>query len=142
MKTLSLKLLFPFLFLSLLGCAPVSDFNQLAYQQSLSIKSNALTLISKAYENYTEHQSEIDSLKLSVENAYQYSKTIPNNVETITQWEIIRDPQRSSLFGLLERWKSKTKLSDVFISEVKVLIASDFNTIIDFENNKRKPLNN
>ena len=74
--------------------------------------------------------------------AYQYSKTIPNNNETIAQWEIIRDPQRNSLFGLLERWKSKTNLSDVFISEVKVLIASDFNTIIDFENNKRKPFNN
>ena len=134
--------MFPFLFLSLLGCAPVSDFNQLAYQQSVSLKTDALTLISKANENYIDHQSEIDSLKLNVEIAYQYSKTIPNNKETIAQWEIIRDPQRSSLFGLLERWKSKTNLSDVFISEVKVLIASDFNTIIDFENNKRKPLNN
>jgi len=142
MKTLSFKLLFPFLFLFLIGCAPVSDFNQVAYQQSVSIKSNALTLISKANENYSVHQLEIDSLKLNVENAYQFSKTISNNQETISQWEIIRDPNRSSLFGLLERWKNKTKLSDTFISQVKLLIASDFNMIIDFENNKRKPLNN
>jgi hypothetical protein len=142
MKTLAVKLLFPFLFLSLFGCAPVSDFNQLALNQSLSIKTNALNLISKAADNYSLYQSEIDSLKLNVENAYQYSKTIPNNKETIAQWEIIRDPNRSSLFGLLERWKNKTTLSDTFISEVKILIASDFNTIIDFENNKRKPLNN
>jgi hypothetical protein len=142
MKTLVVKLLFPLLFLSLFGCAPVSDFNQVALDQSLSIKTDALNLISKANENYTDHQSEIDSLKLNVENAYQYSKTIPNNKETISQWEIIRDPSRSSLFGLLERWKNKTTLSDTFISEVKLVIASDFNTIIDFENNKRKPLNN
>jgi hypothetical protein len=142
MKTLAVKLLFPFLFLSLFGCAPVSDFNQLALDRSLSIKTDALNLISKAADNYSLHQSEIDSLKLNVENAYQYSKTIPNNKETIAQWEIIRDPNRSSLFGLLERWKNKTTLSDTFISEVKILIASDFNTIIDFENNKRKPLNN
>ena len=142
MKTLVVKLLFPLLFLSLFGCAPVSDFNQVAPDQSLSIKTDALNLISKANENYTDHQSEIDSLKLNVENAYQYSKTIPNNKETISQWEIIRDPSRSSLFGLLERWKNKTTLSDTFISEVKLVIASDFNTIIDFENNKRKPLNN
>ena len=142
MKTLSLKLLFPFLFLFLFGCAPVSDFNQLAYQQSVSIKSNALTLISKADENYTDHQSEIDSLKLSVENAYQFSKTIPNNEETVSQWEIIRDPNRSSLFGLLERWKNKERLSDTFISEVKLLISFDFNLIIDFENNKIKSLKN
>jgi hypothetical protein len=142
MKNLAVKLLLPFLFLSLFGCAPVSDFNQLALNQSLSIKTNALNLISKAADNYSLYQSEIDSLKLNVENAYQYSKTIPNNKETIAQWEIIRDPNRSSLFGLLERWKNKTTLSDTFISEVKILIASDFNTIIDFENNKRKPLNN
>ena len=142
MKTLSFKLLFPFLFLFLFGCAPVSDFNQVAYQQSVSIKTDALNLISKANENYSVHQLEIDSLKLNVENAYQFSKTISNNQETISQWEIIRDPNRSSLFGLLERWKNKTTLSDTFISEVKLLIASDFNMIIDFENNKRKPLNN
>ena len=142
MKTLAVKLLFLFLFLSLLGCAPVSDFNQVALDQSLSIKTDALNLISKATENYSVHLAEINSLKLNVENAYQYSKTIPNNKETIAQWEIIRDPNKSSLFGLLERWKNKTTLSDTFISEVKILIASDFNTIIDFENNKRKPLTN
>jgi|ERR1035437_4069567 hypothetical protein len=142
MKTLSLKLLFPFLFLFLVGCAPVSEFNQLAYQQSVTLKTDALNLISKSNENYIDHQAEIDSLKLNVENAYQYSKTIPNNKETISQWEIIRDPNRSSLFGLLERWKNKNTLSDTFISQVKILIASDFNTIIDFENNKKKPLNN
>src|ERR1039457_1338309 len=130
------------LFLSILGCSPVSEFNQVALDKTVSVKKDVLNLISKANENYSDHQSEIDSLKLNVENAYQFSKTIPNNLETIAQWEIIRNPQRSSLFGLLERWKSKTTLSDVFISEVKVLIASDFNTIIDFENNKRKPLNN
>ena len=142
MKTLTLKFLFPFLFLFLVGCAPVSEFNQLAYQQSVNLKTDALNLISKSNENYIDHQAEIDSLKLNVENAYQYSKTIPNNKETISQWEIIRDPNRSSLFGLLERWKSKTTLSDTFISQVKILIASDFNTIIEFENNKRKPLTN
>ena len=140
LKSISFILLI--MFLSVVGCSPVSEFNQAALDKTISVKTDAINLISKANENYTSHQSEIDSLKLNVENAYQYSKTIPNNVETISQWEIIRDPNRSSLFGLLERWKNKNTLSDTFISEVKILIASDFNTIIDFENNKRKPLNN
>src|SRR5664280_419564 len=142
MKTLAIKFLFLFFFLSIIGCSPVSEFNQTALDKTISVKSDAIKLIIKANDDYINHQSEIESIKVNVENAYQYSKTIPNNQETIAQWEIIRDPQRSSLFGLLERWKSKTNLSDVFISEVKVLIASDFNTIIDFENNKRKPVNN
>src|ERR1035441_2776661 len=103
MKTLSFKLLFPFLFLFLFGCAPVSDFNQGAYQQSVSIKTDALNLISKANENSSVHQLEFASLKLNVENAYKFSKTISNNQETISQWEIIRDPNRSSLFRSEER---------------------------------------
>jgi hypothetical protein len=138
MKTLHLKLLFLFFFLSLIGCSPVSEFNQAALDKTVSVKSDALNLISKANDDYLNHQSEIESLKVNVENAYRYSQTIPNNTETIAQWEIIHDPQSSSLFGLLELWKSKTKLSDTFISEVKILIVSDFNAIIDLENNKRK----
>jgi PBP1b-binding outer membrane lipoprotein LpoB len=138
MKTSQLKPLLLFLFLSLIGCSPVSEFNQAALDETVSVKTDALNLISKANDDYLNHQSEIESLKVNVENAYGYSKTIPNNTETIAQWEIIRDPQRSSLFGLLELWKSKTKLSDTFISQVKILIASDFNAIIDLENNKRK----
>ena len=138
----SFKFLILILFLSILGCSPVSEFNQVALDKTVSVKKDALNLISKANEDYASHQSEIDSLKSNVENAYQFSKTIPNNVETIAQWEIIRDPQRHSLFGLLERWKNKNTLSDTFISQVKILIAFDFNMIIDLENNKKKPSNN
>ena len=139
MKTFSLRSLFLFLCLSFIGCSPVSEFNQAALDKTVSVKTEAITLISKANDDYINHQSEIESLKTNVENAYQYSKSIPNNAETIAQWEIIRDPQRSSLFGLLERWKSKSKLSDTFITQVKLLIAFDFNEIIDLENNKRRP---
>jgi hypothetical protein len=140
MKTLAVKLLFPFLFLSILGCSPVAEFNQVALDKTVSVKKDALNLISKANDNYVNHQSEIDSLKSNVENAYQFSKSINNNSESVSQWEIIRNPQRSSLFGLLERWKNKNTLSDTFISQVKILIAFDFNIIIDLENNKKKPL--
>src|ERR1700686_245527 len=118
------------MFLSVVGCSPVAEFNQTALDKTISVKTDAINLISKANDDYSVHQSQIDSLKLSVENAYQYAKTIPDNPETTAQWEIIRDPNSSSLFGLLERWKSKTKLSDTFISQVKLLIASDFNMII------------
>ena len=142
MKTLAVKLLFPFLFLSILGCSPVSEFNQVALDKTVSVKTDALNLISKANEDYASHQSEIDSLKANVENAYQFSKSINNNSESVSQWEIIRDPQRNSLFGLLEHWKNKNTFSDTFISQVKILIAFDFNLIIDLENNKKKTLNN
>src|ERR1035437_4610367 len=139
-KSISFILLIAFL--SFFGCSPVFEFNQAALDKTISVKTDAINLISKANDDYINHQSEIESIKVNVENAYLYSKTIPNNAETIAQWEIIRDPNSSSLFGLLERWKNKNTLSDTFISEVKILIAFDFNMIIDFENNKRKPSTN
>ncbi|MDR3541520.1 MAG: hypothetical protein P4L69_11240 [Desulfosporosinus sp.] len=138
MRLLSVTFITSVLFLSLFGCSPVSQFNQVAYDRAVSIKTTALNLISKSNETYSGHRAEIDSLKFDVEQAYQYSKTIPYNDETTAQWEIIRDPQRSSLFGLLERWKNKDTLSNEFISQVKILIAFDFNLIIDLENNKKK----
>jgi hypothetical protein len=134
----SIKFLVLFFFLSLIGCGSLSDFNQTAYNQAVSIKTDALSLITKANENYSDHQSEIDSLKSNVEQAYQFSKSIPNNTETTSQWEIIRDPQRNSLFGFLERWKNKNTLSDTFISQVKTTISFDFDMIINLENGKRK----
>jgi hypothetical protein len=142
MKSLSLALLIPFLFISFIGCSPASDFNETAYQQSISVKTRAVDLIGKSNEPYNDHREEIDSLKNEVETAYQFARTIPGNDETISQWEIIRDPNRSSLFGLLERWKAKTRLSDSFISQVRILIGADFDEIISFEYNKHKPSTN
>jgi hypothetical protein len=134
----SIKLLSLFFFISLTGCGSLSDFNQTAYNQAVSIKTDALSLVDKANEDYSTHRSEIDSLKLNVEQAYLFSKSISNNTETTSQWEIIRDPQRNSLFGFLERWKNKNTLSDTFISQVKTTISFDFDMIISLENGKRK----
>jgi hypothetical protein len=134
----SFKFLILFFFISIIGCSSLSDFNQTAYNQAVSIKTDALNLIAKANENYSGHQSEIDSLKSNVEQAYLFSKTIPNNIETISQWEIIRDPNRSSLFGFLERWKNKDTLSDTFIAQAKPMIGFEFDMIINLENGKRK----
>jgi hypothetical protein len=127
---LLLKFLVLILSLSVSGCLPVSEFNQTATYKTISVKTDTLNLISKANENYANHMSEIDSLKLNVENVYQFSKSIPDNSDSLSRWEIIRDPQIISLFAPPERWKNKNPLSDAFISQVKILIAFNLNLII------------
>ncbi len=60
--------------------------------------------------------------------AYEYAKCLPNNDETVAQWEIIRDPNRNSLIGFLERWKSEDRLNRTFSENAKKLISQHLST--------------
>ena len=57
LKSISFILLI--VFLSFVGCSPVSEFNQAALDKTISVKTDAIKLISKANEDYINHQSEI-----------------------------------------------------------------------------------
>lgn len=60
--------------------------------------------------------------------AYEYARGLPNNDETAAQWEIIRDPNRNSLIGFLERWKSEDRLNRTFSENAKKLISQHLST--------------
>ncbi|MDR3610643.1 MAG: hypothetical protein P4L27_08780 [Ignavibacteriaceae bacterium] len=109
---------------------PVSEFNQTASDKTISVKTDVLNLISNLNEDYTSRLSQDDSLKANVENVFQCSKFIPDNSGSVPRWEIIRDPQKISLFAPLERWKNINTLSNTFISQVKTPIAFYLNLII------------
>ena len=56
-KSISFILLIAFL--SVVGCSPVSEFNQAALDKTISVKTDAINLISKASDNYPlDHSSE------------------------------------------------------------------------------------
>jgi hypothetical protein len=120
------------------GCIPVAEYDQSAYDQAVSLKTESLTLMNKANESYSLHQIESDSLKVKVEAAFNYSANRPNNSESANQWEILKDPGRNLLFGFLERWKGKDHLSPEFISGAVSLISDAFDTIINLELNKKQ----
>ena len=77
---------YPFLvllFLTLAGCNNlIAPYNQTAYANATSIKAEALLLMAKAAEPYSDHQSEVDGLMLRVEQAYEYAKGIPKNEDS------------------------------------------------------------
>lgn len=122
------------------GCAPsISQFNETAYQQAVQLKVQSLSLVDKATESYTEHVDKAETLQQDLKTAYEYAKGRPNNELSTRQWEIMIDPERNLMGGLLKRWEKEDTLSRVFVREFRRVISDAFDTIIGLESGKIKP---
>ena len=126
---------------SLCGCSTISPFSPNAYEQATSLKVEALTLMEKANQPYPDQKVSVEAVQMSVEKAYEYAKWRPKNQDSISQWEVIRDPSKNSLGGFLNRWKQKTTLDSEFIQEAKSLVSDGFDTVIHLESGKLVPSN-
>lgn len=123
-----------------IGCAPrLAPFSELAYEQAISLKVDALALTSHATEPFARHREAVADLTLRVEKAYEFARGRPRNEISAQQWDILRDPERNLLGGFLRRWETASTLSPVFIEEARRLIADAFDTIIGLESGKIKP---
>lgn len=124
------------------GCNTIGPFSQKAYEQTTSLKVEALNTMDKAIEPYDTQTTSIESLKINMEKAYEYAKGQPKNEIVTKQWEIIKDPTRNSLGGFIKRWKEDNDgrgLNPLFIDQAKGLVSDGFDTIIELESGKRKP---
>jgi hypothetical protein len=121
------------------GCSTITPFSPKAYEQATSLKVDALSIMDKASEPFSNQKQSIDALKLDVEKAYEYAKGRPQNEVTTKQWSIIKDPARNSLGGFLKRWEDKSTLDKPFIQEAKGIVSDGFDAIIELESGKRKP---
>lgn len=131
----------PLLFLSLLclvACSTISPYNQHAYELSTSTKAEALSVVSKATEDYKLHAGEVQALKLNVEKAYEYTRGFPKNEDVTQMWEIMMNESGGALYGFLKDWKQDGKLSQAFVSEKRRQISKQFDEIIGLEGFKRK----
>jgi hypothetical protein len=131
---------FAFIYLlSLLSCTPIAHFNPQAYQNAVNLKVQSLYVMDQANQAYTQHQPEVQQLRLDLEKAYEYAKGIPNNELTTQQWAIMKNENRHLLGGFLKRWQQKNILSITFIQSIKPLIAEGFDSIIGLESGKINP---
>jgi hypothetical protein len=133
---------FPILFyiLFVFGCASlISQFNQTAYENAVNLKVEALRLMDKAVEPYSEHKEKIDELVLKVEKAYEYAKGLPKNEISTRQWQVLKDPERNLLGGFIKRWKGDCTLGEDYIREKKMQVSEAFDYIIGLESGKIKP---
>lgn len=122
------------------GCAPrLAPFSELAYEQAIALKVDALALTSHATEPFARHREAVADLTLRVEKAYEFARGRPRNEISTQQWDILRDPERNLLGGFLKRWEQSATLSPAFVAEARRLIADAFDTIIGLESGKIRP---
>ncbi len=126
------------LLILLMGCTSIAPYNQRAYEQATSLKVDALNLMDKALQPYSNHKHQIDILKINIEKAYEYAKGRNKNEFSTKQWAIIKDPTRNSLGGILKKWEDNTTLDKIFIVEAKALVSDAFDTVISLESGKIK----
>ena len=115
-----------------------SRYDSFSYQQSTSLKVDALSLIDKATTPYASHKDEVDALLLKANKAYEYEKHRPKNAETTGQWKILLDPKENLLTGFLKKWKTDGTESATFSGEQKKQLEEAFDKIIKLESHKIK----
>lgn len=121
------------------GCSTISKYNETSYQYATSLKPEALMLMDKATEEYSQHVSDAEALMLKMEQAYEYVSGIPKNQETSKQWEILKDPDGHLLGGFMQRWNDEGTLNATFIENAKDdLVGPAFDSIIALESLKIK----
>ena len=92
--------------------------------------------MNKATESYSEHQKEVEGVVNELDKAYEYDRGRQLNKITITQWDILRDPNRNLVGGFLKMWKAKGTLSATLVAEKKRQIGDAFDQIIQLESGK------
>lgn len=124
--------------LLLAGCARIAPFSEVAYQQTINLKVDALTLMDKAVEPYDGHQADVERLMLAVEKAYEYARGRRDNEISAKQWEILKSTDGHLLGGFMRQWKEKGQLSPTFIKNMQGVVADAFDTISSLESGKPK----
>lgn len=126
-------------FVLFVSCAShISKFDYIAYENAISLKVEALYLMSKATNPYKQLEPEVEQLKLDLEKAYEYSKQIPLNEITTQQWKLLKNPDKNLLGGFLKQWQEDSTLSAFYIDEKKMEISDAFDQIIELETKKIK----
>ncbi len=121
------------------GCATISVFDQHAYQQTTSLKVEAVHLMGKAVESYDAHRGDVETFQLSLQKLYEYEKNRPKNEITVEMWDKLMNPDGHLLGGFMKRWESEGRLNKVFVGEAQLLVSKAFDQIAGLESKKLKP---
>ena len=111
-------------------------FDQYSYQQSISLKVEATTLISKATTPYALYKDEILFYLKEYEKLTEYEKNKSNNQLSYKMMQLIGNPNKNLLGGFFKYWKEKNTLSPFFITEAKGQITEAFDILIRYESRK------
>lgn len=121
------------------SCSSISEFSPEAYKQAVNLKVESLELMSFATEQYSDFGEDVVYLRTELKKAYEFSKGRPNNEISTRQWEVLINEEGNLLGGFLKRWETDGTLSQMFITEMQMLVSDAFDTIIGLESGKINP---
>lgn len=125
--------------LAVCSCSSISVFSPEAYKQAVDLKVESLNLMSFATMPYADYEEEVIYLSTALDKAYEFSKGRPDNEISTEQWEILFDKEGNLLGGFLKRWEAESILSEMFVTEMQLLVSDAFDTIIGLESGKIDP---
>ena len=125
--------------LILWSCTSISVFSPEAYKQAVDLKVESLNLMSDATLPYADSLEDVTYLETELTKAYEFSKGRPNNEISTCQWETLINPNGNLLGGFLKRWEEEETLSQMFVTEMQMLVNDAFDTIIGLESGKIDP---
>jgi len=123
----------------LLSCSSISVFSPEAYKQAVDLKVESLNLMSSATMPFADYEEEVLHLTTELDKAFEFSKGRPDNEISTEQWEILIGQEGNLLGGFLKRWETEGTLSEMFISEMQLLVSDAFDAIIGLESGKIDP---
>lgn len=127
------------LVLLLASCTSIAARDNVAIENATDLKVEVRNLMAKSTEPATQHEQAITFVLLRAEQALEYAKTKQNNDETIRQYEILLDPNRSLLGGYLGLWRgSESGMSEEFSSAVNENIQDALDEIVRLERAKNE----
>lgn len=121
------------------SCASISVFSPEAYKQAVDLKVESLNLMSFATMPYADYEEEVIYLNTELNKAFEFSKGRPENEISTEQWEILINEEGNLLGGFLKRWETEGSLSEMFVTEMQILVSDAFDTIIGLESGKIDP---
>jgi hypothetical protein len=121
------------------ACSTISHFDQFAYQQTTSLKVDALHVMDFAKETFTSHETEVTKIQMDMQKIYEYEKNRPKNEISTKMWKILIDSSGALFGGFINTWKSQGKCSPAYITNKKQQIAFAFDQIAELESHKIKP---
>ena len=121
------------------NCSPlISKYNEYVYQQTTSLKVDALKVMDMGTDSFSLHKAEIAALQTQIEKVYEYELHRPTNKITLEMWQTLKAPDQHLLGGYFAYWQRKYKLDTVFISEAKKQVGAAFDKIAELESGKIK----
>ena len=124
----------------LCGCGSlIALYDPYAYKQAISIKVDALDLMSSATEEASVHAGEIKTVDLEIKKMIEYEKQRPKDTVTLLMWQKLNDPEKNLYGGFIRRWKMKGKLDTAFVKNQLFIVESAVNDILELESKKIRP---